>query len=1501
MSQINSHDIALALPNNLVGYVPLTSISEQVTERLARIVALESHSDPDKKHDFDGINLRAMFRIGQYLRAYVFSTSDDTATEKVRRRIQLSLRPMEANFGLTLRDLVPHSMIMTSVISVEDHGLIMDLGIDSEVRGFMPSTEIDHTISLLDIEEGAVFLCMMTGLSPNGRIVYLSADNRKVGHSKKPICLSEAPTVNAFLPGTAVEFLISEISPKGVIGKVMGMIDVTADLIHSGVATEEKDVDKKYKPGGKLRGRVICTFATAASPKLGISLLEHVMSLSCKQTQQNGPQQDPLEVLQLSSFVEEVIVKRVEPGIGLFVDVGVEGVQGFVHISRISDEKTDITLKSPGPYNINSVHRGRIIGYNSLDGIFLVSLEQKILDQAFLRIEDLTIGQVVKGKVERLVLNANGVGGLLVNLANGITGLVPEMHMADVALLHPERKFKEGMNVTARVLSTNPDLRKVRLTLKKALVNSEALPITSYSDVVPGMRSPGTLINILPSGAVVQFYGPVRGFLPVSEMSEAYIEDPNQHFRIGQVINVHVLEINAEEGKLILSCKDHIEFGPEHQSALEKLKIGDLISATVVGKSSDDLTTEVDGLGLRAVLPVGHLSDGSDAKNISVMKRIRIGQKLQNLMVIEKRERAHLVILTNKSKMIRAAKDGTLLKDFCDVKQGKIADGFVRNITETSVFVQFGGGLVGLLPKTRLPAAVSHLPDFGLKKFQSLAVQILSVDQIQRKFLLSAKDFEPSTSQKSEVAASFGQDKAINPIDDSLKAVDELVLGKLTKAKIVSVKETQLNVQLADNIHGRIDVSHIFDSWEDIKDRKHPLRKFTSKQVIGVRVLGIHDARNHRFLPITHRAGKTPVFELSAKPSDQSKADREVLTLDKIKVGTVWIAFINNIDRDCLWVNLSTNVRGRLGALEISDDISSLDDLESNFPIGSAIRVQVIRNDISNNRLDLSARSAQTAQIMGLSDLSRNMVVPAKVTRVDERQVIVQLSENVSGPVHLPDLADDYSEAAPTIYSKNDIIRVCVVELDVSKKRIRLSTRPSRVLNSSLPIKDLEITSIEQLKVNDIVRGFVKHIADNGIFVILGGKVTAYVRVSELSDSYLKDWKSNFQIDQLVKGKVILCDPALNHVQMSLRTSVIENEYVQPLTFNNLKVGQIVKGRIRKVEDFGVFIVVDRSLNVSGLCHKTEMAEDNVASAKKLYEEGDIVRAKILKIDLEKRRVNFGLKASYFSLEGGTNIESEEAGSIVDETEIRTPQYSHVDNVSEDGGINSGEISNCGNDKSPEENSDGLDQEIGKRRIHSGTTLDVGLFDWTAGIMDNSHNQSDEHPGIEDLQKKRNRKTDIKIDRTGDLDANGPQSVSDFERLLMGQPDSSQLWIEYMAFQIKVGELAKARNVAERAIRTIHFRNEAEKMNVWIALLNLENAYGNEETLGVAFRQACQFNDPQEMHERLTSIYIQSGKNEVSLRAHNTNDIKCANNLAESGRTFPDNDTEVLAITKCMV
>lgn len=65
----------------------------------------------------------------------------------------------------------------------------------------------------------------------------------------------------------------------------------------------------------------------------------------------------------------------------------------------------------------------------------------------------------------------------------------------------------------------------------------------------------------------------------------------------------------------------------------------------------------------------------------------------------------------------------------------------------------------------------------------------------------------------------------------------------------------------------------------------------------------------------------------------------------------------------------------------------------------------------------------------------------------------------------------------------------------------------------------------------------------------------------------------------------------------------------------------------------------------------------------------------------------------------------------------------------------------------------------------------------------------------------------------------------------MKNPNSSYIWIQYIAFKFQKDGIEKARQLMERALRTIMFRNENEKLNLWTAYINLEYNFGTEDSL----------------------------------------------------------------------
>jgi rRNA biogenesis protein RRP5 len=116
-----------------------------------------------------------------------------------------------------------------------------------------------------------------------------------------------------------------------------------------------------------------------------------------------------------------------------------------------------------------------------------------------------------------------------------------------------------------------------------------------------------------------------------------------------------------------------------------------------------------------------------------------------------------------------------------------------------------------------------------------------------------------------------------------------------------------------------------------------------------------------------------------------------------------------------------------------------------------------------------------------------------------------------------------------------------------------------------------------------------------------------------------------------------------------------------------------------------------------------------------------------------------------------------------------------------------------------------------------------------------------------------------------EIQQQNPQSSSDFERLLLGSPNSSYLWIRYASFYVQLSDISRAREILRRSLEIIHFREEKERFNIWISLMNLECAFGDSQKLEQIFQEASRANDSKTIHLRLASIHQQAGNFEVQI------------------------------------
>lgn len=1429
ISRVNKLDLELAIGDNLVGYVPISSISDEIT-RAVDLYQQDADLSSDEEEDVTRTatlrdnklpNLTTVFKAGEWLRAKV---SESDVSQSKKKRIQFTIEPETVNEHLDDEDLLPGNLLQCSVVSVEDRGVILNTGIAGK-SGFVSHLELSRAaIDPQTLHEGSVMLTSIASKPSSRTITVRPAWLTAVLKKSKVATIT---SVDAIQPGIVVDALISAITKDGLTVKVFGMVDGTVNLLNIG----EYDIDAlnhKFTVGNPVRARVVAVLAKAGTKKLVLSLLPRVMSLDRQESS------DALEAFPVGFVFDQVEVVGVDSNY-IFVSTG-SATHGQVHISKINLEKLI------EDYFVGSKHRARVTGFNRFEGLLTLTMDPKIIDTKFMVPLQIPVGELINGG-EIIKVLPDGAG-IQVKVFNDFEAFVPPEHMSDVRLVYPERKFKAGGKIKGRILKIYG--LKIFITLKKSLVNIEDDEVLSTFDkAVVGFKTPATIEKFVHNGAIVSFFGGLGAFLPKNEISETFVKDAKDFLKKGQTVNVRIMDREEAQQRLIVTLKQS-EVTKAQQSAISTVVPGKtILEVSVVEKSKDkdSVIVEVDGSDLRGVIYAGQLSDGNYEQTRALYKKMQAGEKL-TAVVLEKDMRARSLILSAKKSLINGAKNDTIPYQFSDLAvSDKMLTGYIKSVTNLGLFVAFGGKLTGLVLSKY---ATTNANDDILKQFyknQSVSCRVIRLDSDNKRFLLSLDQGETSEPQA-----------LVNPVDKKKKVLTDFVPGITTKAKVKSVKGTQLNVQLADNLQGRLDITQCFEKWLDIKDKKQPLSQFHKDDVLTVRVLGYHDAKNHTFLPVTHRKSKNSILELTLLKSDP------IASYSDVKVGRDYLVYVNNIARGFVWVSMSPSVKGRIPFMDLSDEVSIFEDLDNRLPIGAATLAKAKVIDDEHKNVILSSRKHTVTKF---EDVKVKERYPARILKVLPTFVLVELAPDVVASAYITDALNDYSSDLGDVFHANDYATATVLAVDTESKKISVSLRTDKAV-------DKTINSAADLQRGDVVKGFVKNVANNGVYVSLGRSVHALVRISDLSDSYLKDWKKYFKPHQPVTGKVVNCKEE-GRVSITLKESEVHGELNVLKKFDDLQVGDIYEGSVRLVTDFGVFVNLDGTVNVSGLCHHSEVADNKDVDVKSLFGEGDRVKVKVLSINAEKKQMSLGMKASYF----GEGEASEEDVEMAEESE--ESGSAEAESADENSDSDEELVQAFDDESEAEDDSEGS----GNEDEETGMGLSTNGFDWTASILDQaqvSDESSDEEDFVHDRKKKK-RATKVE-DKTADINTRAPQSVADFERMLVGSPNSSVLWMNYMSFQLQLSEVERAREIGERALNTINYRDEQEKLNIWIALLNLENTFGTKESLEDTFRRSCQYMDPLTMHQKLASIYTLSEKYDEATSVHQLITKKFAKNVS---------------------
>ena len=353
-------------------------------------------------------------------------------------------------------------------------------------------------------------------------------------------------------------------------------------------------------------------------------------------------------------------------------------------------------------------------------------------------------------------------------------------------------------------------------------------------------------------------------------------------------------------------------------------------------------------------------------------------------------------------------------------------------------------------------------------------------------------------------------------------------------------------------------------------------------------------------------------------------------TFPTINEGEVVSGTVVRVDKDEVLVDIGYKSEGVIPVSELS--IRRSVDPASEVQLGDEIDALVLTKEDTEGRLILSKKRARFEMAWKKIERAAESGEPVEGTVIEVVKGGLILDLGVRGflPASLVDIRrvqdlDDF--LGKTLRSK-------VIELNRSRNNVVLSRRA--VIEEER--KEMRQAILDRLSPGDVVTGTISNIVDFGAFVDLDG-IDGLIHISELYWSHVNHPSELLEIGQEVSVKVLDIDRDRQRISLGLKQTQTD-PWQQVVDTHDQ--GDVIEGKVTKVVTFGAFVEI--LPGVEGLVHISELAQHHVENPREIVSQGDVVKAKIIEMDAERRRLSLSLKRVEEGDDGPTTASAESLG-----------------------------------------------------------------------------------------------------------------------------------------------------------------------------------------------------------------------------------------------------------------
>lgn len=252
-------------------------------------------------------------------------------------------------------------------------------------------------------------------------------------------------------------------------------------------------------------------------------------------------------------------------------------------------------------------------------------------------------------------------------------------------------------------------------------------------------------------------------------------------------------------------------------------------------------------------------------------------------------------------------------------------------------------------------------------------------------------------------------------------------------------------------------------------------------------------------------------------------------------------------------------------------------------------------------------------EVMDSKELQVGDVVTGSVTKVEEKQVLVNVGYKTDGVIPISELANVHIEKASDVVELNQTLELKIIKLE--EDDLVLSKRAVDAEKAWIELQE-KFTSghVFDVTVKDIVNG--------GLVVDLG--VRGFIPASLVEVHYVEDF-TDYK-GKTLAVKIVELDREKNRVILSHKAVVeLELDSKKKEAISSLKEGDVVEGTVQRLTDFGAFVNVG---GVDGLVHISQISHERVEQPSEVLEQGQKVKVKVLSVDADTQRISLSIKAA---------------------------------------------------------------------------------------------------------------------------------------------------------------------------------------------------------------------------------------------------------------------------------